>query len=181
MEWMCSQVATVSSVYTICGCRTCCFCHFSAQRTALSSRKTEKPSYLGATVSRLVRLFFFPIEFGLFCTNPSLQSREHDMTSSLPRQVTTFGNDLIANSGNAPRHVSRSCSIQLPSWSHTKGRRLFNRGNECQKWARPTVTWKWKKDQIVSALPAPAGAALLILCFSPPDYKNRTKLLFILS
>lgn len=40
MEWMCSQVATVSSVYTICSCRSCWFCHCSTQRTRLSSRKT---------------------------------------------------------------------------------------------------------------------------------------------
>lgn len=63
MEWMCSQVATVSSVYTICSCRSCWFCHFSAQRTRLSSRKTEKRSCPRATVlcsCSSTRLAFFP-------------------------------------------------------------------------------------------------------------------------
>lgn len=104
MEWM----ATVSSVYTICSCRSCWFCHFSAERTRLSSRKREKRRELlsSVLVPPLVWLFS-PIEFGLFCTNPSFQSRVHHVTSSLLRQAAPFGKDPIANSGNAPRHVSR--------------------------------------------------------------------------
>lgn len=145
MEWMCSQVATVSSVYTICNCRNCWFCHFRAPRMTLSSWKTGKCTYRSATANMI---FVCPPVFFLhflkkdinwvvffFFTTPffPVQTKSLDLCHPSSKNLwLTF----IGKQAERQRYTCRvSCSIHVTfTVTHIKEERGgFSGESECQK------------------------------------------------
>lgn len=146
MEWMCSQVATVSSVYTICNCRNCWFCHFRAPRMMMIHPGKQE----SAPTRVLLQIWFFCVSSSL----PSLflkiyrpvQSKSRDLCHPSSKNVWWT---YTGNQAERQQYTCRvSCSIHVTfTATHTQRKRE----GEVQRWKWvsewewwPAVMWKQK-------------------------------------
>lgn len=117
MGWICSQVATVSGVYTICSCGGCWFgfrmAHHPGKQGSAATWGLLLIWFVCVSAVLLPRRFwrFYLVLSGLNCTNPSFQSRVDHVTFSILLQETAFCKNLTVSGRKHTRHIS--CSIHV--------------------------------------------------------------------
>lgn len=177
MGWICSQVATVSSVYTICSCGSSWF----------GFKMAHHPGKQGsAATGGLLQIWFVCVRCS--CSSTFLaflfgdvwvilhkpifpvQSGSRDFLLIHRTRETAFCKNLTMSGRNT--HVSHLMLHSCHLHGHIqRKRRVFNGVSECQTCARRPVV---EKAAIVGVGSVPAGAALVsLLWFSPPDPENR--------